>query len=77
LKHEGNVFENDPRNAPTVQQPENLPDEARASTANPCRPSSLAQVLARKTANDQLDFRRKSLQLSDVAFTVYIRHPRA
>jgi len=61
LKHEGNVFENDPRNAPTVQQPENFSDEARAGTADPCRSPSLAQVLARKASNDQLDVGRKIL----------------
>lgn len=64
-------------NAPTVKQPEHFPDEAGAGTADPGGSPSLAQILARKTANDQLDLGWKSLQLSDVTLTVYVPHPRA
>jgi hypothetical protein len=65
MKHEWNIFEQDPGDPSRTKQSEHVGNEPRLATADPCRFPGLAQILARKSGGEHIDIRRKTLKRSD------------
>jgi hypothetical protein len=66
-KHERNVFEQHPISSGFVQKSEHVVNEARSLTAYAYRSASLAEVLTRKAARNQLDVAGKRPNISNIA----------
>jgi hypothetical protein len=69
VKHEGDVFEDDPRNRTFVQQSKHLPDEAGATTVDSDGQAGLTEILAGKAADEQVDVFRGGSKIPDIPFT--------
>jgi hypothetical protein len=73
VEHKGDVFEDDPGNSLFVQQPKDVANQAGPTTADARSHSGLAQILARKSGDQQFEIAGEAAQLGYIRLKRHIR----
>ena len=76
VEHERYVFEDDPGYGALIEEPENLSDQAGAQAVDASGLAGLTKVLAGKATDQELDFLRKVLELTDIGMVGCATHAR-